>query len=243
LVFIEFLVCSTYSVYVIGTVSPADVGYQLLSRDRIYLVMVHKLKAVLQNDLDSVYAAVSRSLMANTTTRPHDCMIDSHEHVMEEARLRSSYRKLGDPDTPRDAMNTREIKALRRYSLAFHIRFRQLCTQFPWLVFFLGDDGGAYKCWSAVSGTIPTYRHHSGIYWFPWFGRCMTAREKLGSMGFPVFDAHAQVMRVPTMQIMSPLVATKMTGNCMHMANAGVILLTVLACVKLHDTPRLPLFD
>jgi len=234
MVFLEFLMGSCYNFYKIGTVCPGDFGFQLVNRERIYILCVHKVKAILTTDPVAIYSHMREAMQMHcgTATEPQHCLLAPREEVMNEVWYKCNKRRFARPSAPRHALNDREEGALGRYHNRFLEKFRMDPVLFPWLVYFLGDDCKEYCCWSAISRAIPTFRVHAGLYWFPAFNRFMTPREKLAAMGFPVYPELADALRVPVMEIEDSHAMGMLAGNCMHFVNAAAILLVALSCVR-----------
>ena len=99
----------------------------------------------------------------------------------------------------------------------------------PNLVYFLGDNAN-YGTWSGVSGKIPTFRCNTGFYWFPFFKRFMTPRDKLSTLSMPVDHQYCQVMGVPQIEIEDSKRSSLLAGNSMNFASVGIIQMIGLSC-------------
>jgi hypothetical protein len=102
-------------------------------------------------------------------------------------------------------------------------------------VFDLGDTP-AFKGLSSTS-VLPTLRRRASPWWSPMHGRWMLGREKAACMGFPVYEDLAAAARV---QLDTATARnTSAVGNCMHVANVGVVILAALCSAEFSPGPHI----
>ena len=67
--------------------------------------------------------------------------------------------------------------------------------------------------------------------------RWLTPSEELAAMGYPTQPEFAAAMQMPQFDMNSVGAdqARKLLGNGFHVANAAVVLLVALSCVRLQD--------
>ena len=73
-------------------VDPCDAGFSLIARPRQYLILVHKLKTELVNDIAAVYDCVKDDLSNNLTT-PKDCLFADPDEIAGEILEIASKRR------------------------------------------------------------------------------------------------------------------------------------------------------
>lgn len=93
------LIGSVYSVYTL-IVSPQDHGFNLVRRDRLYMVLVHRRKASFRHDLHAMYGFVSDALSRTLHTVVADCVLAKDTEVIADtaalAQRRKRLHKLGN---------------------------------------------------------------------------------------------------------------------------------------------------
>ena len=140
----------------------------------------------------------------------------------------------GQPIDLRFLLNRRELGVIERLCGMYRERFTgQEAENDPNLFLFLGDSAER-KCWSAVSGRLPTFRRNSGKHWAVAAKRWLTAREKLSTLGFPVTPGQALAMGVPILPVTENSRASQILGNSMNFSSVGIIELIALSCFKLY---------
>ena len=87
---LEALLGSCYHIYVF-IVDPADAGFRLIARPRQYLILMHKLKTELVNDITGVYDCVKDNL-SNNLASPKDCLLADTEEIDGEVLEIASKR-------------------------------------------------------------------------------------------------------------------------------------------------------
>eukprot|EP00969_Alexandrium_andersonii_P267895 11838414-Alexandrium_andersonii.AAC.1 len=73
---LEAEVSDVYDVYPLYS-SPAQAGFRLIARDRLYVVMVHRARACLRFDLYDVFERMTTALMERDCTQVSDAYIAS----------------------------------------------------------------------------------------------------------------------------------------------------------------------
>ena len=129
-------------------------------------------------------------------------------------------------------LTRREKAVIVTLNKEYRRRFRGNPHLNPNLVYHLGDNAQR-KCWSAVSGKIPTLRRSGGITWSVSLRRPMTGREKLLSLGFPVSPQTAQNMNVPELPALDVKRCSMIAGNAMAWPSVGLVQLVALTSFAL----------
>ena len=99
------------------------------------------------------------------------------------------------------------------------------------LVIYLGDNASR-KCWSGVSGRIPTLRMSGGLTWSVPLNRYLTGREKMATLGWPVTPETSAAMGVHEVPVLDIRRCSMVSGNAMHWGCIGVVQLVALVCFK-----------
>ena len=106
---LEFLaehLSAVYHLYVFYT-DPADVGYELINRRRMYVLAVHRVKATLVYDIYAVWDAV-RERLRRHRTEPDDCLLAPAAEIRAEVDMLGSTaarRPHARPDDIAHALN------------------------------------------------------------------------------------------------------------------------------------------
>lgn len=106
----------------------------------------------------------------------------------------------------------------------------------PDLVYFLGDSL-KWKCWSAKSKKLPTFRRNAGLFVRRSSMRLLTPQDKLAALGFPVSQELANAMLVNQFPCLDLERSASHVGNGMHLQNCAVVLLVGLSCFGKTSTP------
>lgn len=131
------------------------------------------------------------------------------------------------PDLSR-LLTQREKQVIKTLNQEYRRRWKRNPQEDQDLVYYLGDNAKR-KCWSAVSGRIPTLRMSGGLTWSVHRKRFLTGREKLGTLGFPVTPSIAKKLKVSTLPVLDVARANSVAGNCMHFTQAAIIQLAALS--------------
>ncbi|CAJ1404524.1 unnamed protein product [Effrenium voratum] len=160
-------------------------------------------------------------------------------HVEKETRLIvvENTKVRGKPNIVA-LLTDRERRVISGLSKEYKARFNEKAETNSNLVIYLGDNE-CRRCWSAVSGKIPTLRCGGGLLWNPHLKRFMTGREKLSSLGFPVCQASSSAMSVPPLPVLDVKRCSLIAGNAMNFSSVGVVQLVALCSFKI----RLPDID
>ena len=221
--------------------SPQDLGFNLVRRDRLYVILVHKHRAVLTNCPHHLWRCIVCRL-SGVRTRPAHALVASAAEVrcetLDAARRRGllSFGGLGGLGEPRpvDVLNDRERSALEVYRAQYRQRCAGLPEHNPDLFVFLGDNPWARLTWS-LSGALPTLRTNAGFLWSPYAGRWLTCKERLAVMGYPVYEDLAATLGVPLWRPPDGIPLRKLAGNAMHVSCISVVLLVALGCTRASD--------
>ena len=160
-------------------------------------------------------------------------LIDCHKetltrHVIPEAVADKLRRDATNVDCS-FVLNAREKKVAAELDKEYRKRYNGDPSLDDNLVYHLGDSA-AYRTWSAPANSVPTLKRSSGLLWSPKRKRCMTSRELLATLGFPVIKATAAAMMVPELPILDSSRASRIAGNAMHWSSVAVVQLVALSC-------------
>eukprot|EP00973_Karenia_brevis_P094831 12424388-Karenia_brevis.AAC.1 len=97
--------------------------------------------------------------------------------------------------------------------------------------FNLQDNPAARPCMTLRSCKLPTYRRGTQKVWADWAHRWMTPKERLCSMGFPVYPWAAAACGSEVLDPDSQE-AGVMVGNAMCMPNSAVVLAVAASCFR-----------
>lgn len=221
--------------------SPEDAGFGLIARRRSYFVCLQRQRAHLLFDIQEVYDYFSRAVRVPTS--PADALLADPAEVQQEAqRLAVLRHRAYYPGVSGWAhlLTDRE----RGYLLLYSAKQRQLVQRpVSWDdVYHLGDNPAQRCTWSITSGKIPTYRTASSLMWFAAAQRPMTTKEKLATLGFPVYPALAAMSDY---EIMCPTdrEARRMLGNAWHLACGSLVVAAALASASLASESAEPCFS
>ena len=141
-----------------------------------------------------------------------------------------NYSSTEDTDNVWYLLNDREKQLARQLDADYFRRYHRDPAKDPSPVYFLGDRYEFSRTWSAVSGSIPTYRKNCGRYLFRSPMRFLSHIDKLASLGWPMTGkCSAEMLTIP-LPALDVHRAHLMAGNSMHLTVAGMVLLTALAC-------------
>ena len=126
-------------------------------------------------------------------------------------------------------LNSREAEVLQQLDLDYaHMFYRNPAEDMD-LYYHLGDSA-RWRCWSAVSQKIPTFRKSSGKTLHRATMTCMSGADKLAALGWPVTKEAAESMGTSPLPCRDAKRASELAGNAMHLTNASIVMLTGLAC-------------
>jgi len=121
-------------------------------------------------------------------------------------------------------------------------------------VFALSQNPSVLKCWTTALGAFPTFTHGgTPRLWLPSQERWLTSAAKLALMGIPIHPQLATAAGVPLLDLqkwdadfrhlgkMPGLHLHGLAGNGMVCGVVGIVLASVLSCVRFRPTePPLP---
>ena len=186
---LRLLLEDAYNIYQIFS-DMADAGHAGASRPRTYVIFARKDGKVLFDPI-TLYGIISDTISKVMATTPKDYLNASRREVDMEAaevcRIRGIQHRPGAVDFSY-ILNEREKNAIRELSVEYRRRFNKKPEDDADLCFFLGDDPGFSRTWSAVSKKVPTFRRNSsaGKTWYPRARRWLTPAEKL--LAFELVD-------------------------------------------------------
>jgi len=214
----------------------SEIGYEFLSRERQFLIFRHKTKTSSITDLSAMVAYVKARMYVSGD--PSDVLVASNDELHEELWHHCNEKKVAFDPTQRSweyALIASHHRYLKQYENDYKLRFQRDPKTVPALVFNLGDNPENRYSWSAISNRLPTYRTGNTLYYFPHAGRWLTNREKLASMGFPIYDFVAAKYMVPRLMIEDRNEVGWMLGNAMHLASITTIVVCALASVSIKQ--------
>jgi hypothetical protein len=230
--------CLPDHIIIVLDVSPEHVGFEFLSRRRQYIIGVHRQRAQLVANIESVYEFLCSKLQKNDLHPGHALIADRHE-VGQAAYELCTVR--GIPYNPvasdlayilTDHQKTYLENYHRKWVRQGFKALNGPAIACPWLVFNLGDTGAEFATWSAVSGRLPTYRRTWQLFWYPFAKRWATPRERLATLGFPVYHDLA-VAAGTSMLVLDDDFAKGAAGNAMHLVCVSVVVAAALACIHI----------
>ena len=217
-----------------------DMGFGLISRQRRYSILYHKLKTNVRHSPVAVYGMLRQkcnSHMHRLACTPMDCFLASPDEVAGEMAMAAQSKNMplhAALACPGLLFSPSEASHLEFYIMAWTSKYGSHPMFCPWAVFNLGDNPAkGYLTWSAASGKIPGLRTGGHKLWVPWLGRWLTALELLGAMGLPVYPELAEAARVKQWTVQPGVNPRHMLGNMMHVSSAGAVLAVALACVQI----------
>lgn len=216
-------------------VNTAHTGFQLVRRERLYVVLVHKSKARLTTNLTLLYDYVSKALMHNLRTQPADALVADDAELQADmlARCAACDVAVSLGTQPRHVLTDAEKGYVLEYERLYWNRFGTRACDDPNLFVFLGDNPANRCTWSAVTCAIPTFRTNTGRFWHPHSQSWLTKTEMLAAMGFPVIPEMARAMHTQVLRVPDQAACRKAVGNCMHFGSVYLVLLCSLASVSL----------
>ena len=215
-------------------ICPADAGYRLMARKRLYLVLVHRGKCSITMNINTLFDIMAAHNRHGDRSAPRHAILASsaewHQELLEKLALRGlQMAGVGIPPAGH-ALLSREMQAI----LYFDEQHRQQEGGVPsWLnpdlIGFLGDNPWWRLTWSKVSMAIPTYRMNPGLMWSFCAGRWLTDAERLATMGWPAYEVLRRIMRAPDIAPHISDVAREL-GNTMHLGCIYMAMLLALSC-------------
>ena len=131
---------------------------------------------------------------------------------------------------PRYLLTPSELNHLQQYEANWLSR-TGVCAHHDMDAFFnLQDNPEKFVSWS-INGKLPAFRRSQGKVWHACSKRWLTGKEKLASLGFPVFRSMAEAAGCPLFAVDVDNDAGAMAGNAWHLHNAGLVLLAALSSV------------
>ena len=118
---IELLWGEHYWIYTIYS-EPKDLGHNGVSRPRIFILLLHKLKGKLLFDPRLLYCMIRDNVTQFVRTRPRDYFIASDRDVQHSAMRLASRRGIGYRPGERDLsylLVNRELEAVRALNSAY----------------------------------------------------------------------------------------------------------------------------
>ena len=216
-------------------VSPQDVGFGHMARMRLIVYGVHKRRALVTYNIDSMWEQIKVRLVNHIMPR-HALVAPLTEVYAEEVRRCNSRRipvmahHIGDVDYSYTFTN-HEKEYLKTYISKWAALAGSTHMLMPDLCCSMNDNPERRVVWSAHSGLIPTMRTNSNMLYFPAYKRWLTWKERLTAMGFPVYEPLARISNIPVMEI-SQQESTMVLGNAMHLPALTCVTCGILACVR-----------
>ena len=206
-------------------VTPEDVGFGFIERHRVYDVLTRRGEVSVPS-LAEVYAKVRRHLAKDVSAWPHFLFMATPGELEAELSERPVHGLVPEESPFVQRLTDRQRGFLNGYKEMWVARHGVAPEECPGCVFDLGDS-------PEYSGlrrrmTIPTLRARASHFWSPHLARWMLPREKAACMGVPVYGELAQAAGT----CVDPHAGASATGNAMHVANVGAVILAVMCSAE-----------
>ena len=224
-------------------VDPADAGFHVVRRPRLYIVLLHKHKCELVYDIYEVYNAMKHAC-TQIVTNPSDAILADPTEVWSETMELCARRCLPIPTQPQfdmfgqwSLLSFDELKRNTRLYELWEESHLIPAHRDSLAILSLGDSPDTYgPNWSA-SGRIPTLRRNSYRLWAAKEKRFLTLKERCAIMGWPVYPELALSSMTETLPI--PSGGQSSIGNMMHVANVGMIMIATLVSIRVSPPDRI----
>ena len=209
------------------SVTPDDVGFGFMSRQRVYDVLF--LRGVVSGpDLREVYEVVVQRLRKDVRSWPDWVWKATPGELTAELCSRCRPEESMGVDAWTASLTLDQQAYIARYSDRWTKARGSIPADDAHCVFDLSitpEFRGVH-----VGDVLPTMRRRAAAWWSPSRSRWMLPREKAACMGFPVYDDLARAARVPLDIETIGLIAGNACpiGNAMHVANVGVVMLAAM---------------
>ena len=196
-------------------VHPRHCGFPFLSRPRLYFILVRKGGLQITHDICETYGILASRFSSHRWDWLAIARGTKSDLLAEEnrGRKRMGLSALTDP-SPNWSYLLTEKQA--QYKQTYEEKLNtQTAAHSGLAVFNLGDNPNNRLSWG--KSRLPTFKRNAGKYWSDSLGRWLVSSERSLAMGFPVDNV---------------LCTAPQIGNAMHVGNVGMVMATVLACLK-----------
>ncbi len=208
---------------------PADAGFCLIRRPRLYTILWRRSAIEPLADLSAVYTAVAQRITGSLEAPPQlqDCLLASQSLLYaEETRARAKNglppRLAGEVSLDWTYLLTEgQLRRLSGY----------MATSAQDAVVDLTQNPDKRPCTSGRKRRLPALRHSGSLLWAPALQRWLLPRELAAASGFPVEPCLAKAAGV-VLDACCDDYTTSLLGNAMHVGSVGMSLFIALACLQ-----------
>ena len=221
-------------------VAPRQVGFHLIERPRLYVLLLRKKGVQLQAPVEQIYHTVAKELATSVCNEVKDVFVARKPAVLAfENQCRSSkkLRKVEQVSRCWEYLLTeKQLRYLKNYKSDYKCRYGKEAASDPNFVCDLAQDPAERPSMTTKAGAIPTLRHSGNKLYSPHYGRLIVPVELAVATGFPCVAGAAKAANVP---LDNTDYSNVQLGNGMHVANVGCLLAAVLACVTTGESPAI----
>lgn len=219
--------------------SPSLAGFNATARYRTWCIGSHRHHTTCLHDPFFLQEQIEHHIASLVKLQVADYLVASADEVRLEAMALAGKRGVTSFSESSDflqVLTTRELDTVKALDRKYAGKFGEESSANRNLCYFLGDSA-AYTSWSASSGCIPTFRMNcrSSLFWLPHYRRCLTSKEKLVAMGFPMTLEQCQSLRCESLGSRDMNRASDMIGNCFHFQVSGIMQILSLCCFGPRD--------
>ena len=216
-------------------VDPSDCKFELIARPRNYAIGVMPSKANCVSNLELVYKHVYSQIQQAQPRKlvPKDALLATKREALKDGMHlmgtrpwlsldnQQQFRKTGDWSYILSPNEHHYVKVLNE------LWMKRRPRSFEDAAYNLSDNPDARISWTLNSGAFPTFRTNTKLMYMPVYKRCLTRKECLALMGFPVYQNLADEMGMPLLQveaeesqfmlgILGPLIKRQIHTNYIH---------------------------
>ena len=197
---------------------------EIVSRVRIYSVLLLRGKVRCIADIAATYAFVEKKLASRRKTTVQEYMIANDDDLLAAENGSRQQHKLSKLSTPSGdwgyLLTGKQAQYLAKYEADWHRTRGKPANLCPECVFDLGQNPAKRCVQTSKKGVLPTMRG-SGLWWSPMRRRWVLAIEAAYLHGIPLELARQNDY------------SWKDIGNAMHITSVGSVLSVVLCCTEL----------
>ena len=213
------------------------VGFGLVRRPRILIVMLHKVRILLFHDILGILHMVFAHLSVKKTVAL-DCWGAFKEEFQQEFLYLASTRKHLAHLPCEALLKLKPIDILNDREKIVRLECLDKCAQsgcdLRGITLHLGDSTSYNDTSGLRDGIMPTLRRGGGLMWAEGLGRWLAASELFAAMGFAVTSELADAAHVPQYHLPGRhgKEAKALLGNSMCVPAMGTVIAVVLACTR-----------
>lgn len=218
-------------------VSPAQIGFGFMERRRQYHILALRSGARIVGDIQALYEAVSARALQPTSAADAGRDLwraDSRELLAEENAVRRlrGWPPISESRGPSGdwtyLLTQQQQEFLRKYQLS---AARAQPQEGPGVAFICDLGQNPKRGHVQSSFRLPTLKRSSNRIWSSVHRRWLLHRERAAAMGYAVYGDLSSAAAVPLDEAMLEAPAFT-TGNAMHVANLGCVLVCALLAVE-----------